>query len=244
MQYRFNAIRQQAQWFWRQLYPHGSILIIFGIVCAAIGATLPVLSLLDSNAKVMVLEQQLTQQTELQQQHQVRLAETELKLRIELQSQRETLSTMAQLHRDNAEMDKELAFFRSIMAPETIVDGVVVHDFVLDETNDPRRLRYQLVLTQQKVRKRYGKGKVSISIEGSLDGKAHSVDLASLDSENPKFGYSFRYFQEFSGELLLPENFVPEQFVVRLNAKQNRGSNATVFPIAQLISKESLLLLR
>ena len=77
--------------------------------------------------------------------------------------------------------------------------------------------RYDLVLIQPvRSEKRVG-GQAQVTIEGLRGGKKQTLKLADLAvKDGGNLLFSFKYFEEFSGELRLPEGFRPLRAIVSL----------------------------
>ncbi|MBY5980405.1 DUF6776 family protein [Ferrimonas balearica] len=176
------------------------------------------------------------------------LATRGLEVRMEQQSQAETREMMARQREQIQALETDLTFFRNIMAPEKTADGVQIHDFILDETADLDRFRFRLVLTQQKIRKRFVKGNVTLTLYGSEQGQAVSRDLTQLGVDGAGLKFSFRYFQQLEDEFTLPQGFVPERLVVQLRlpaATGQKASSAEIsYPFADLVSAPIMAQLR
>ena len=72
-------------------------------------------------------------------------------------------------------------------------------------------------------------GTVHLSLAGSTDGSARSLDLASLSGGRVReLRYDFRYLQNFDQELSVPLAFKPEQLVVEV-----QSSRHDVAPLSQ-----------
>ncbi|SHH94033.1 DUF6776 family protein [Ferrimonas marina] len=173
-----------------------------------------------------------------------RNAALDLELKMEQQSQQETRALMARQRGTMEEMERELAFYRNIMAPEKTADGVHIHDLVVDETASAQRFRFRLVLSQQKIRNSTVRGTAQVTLDGSQNGKARSLKLTELGGDEERLAFSFRYFQELEGSLKLPDGFVPERIRVNLrlpaSGNQRAASAETAFPITELISEGAL----
>ena len=66
------------------------------------------------------------------------------------------------------------------------------------------------------------RGVVNMTIEGARNGARISYDVADLisgDSKNQVLGFSFRYFQNFERQLVLPAGFVPQRVNVEVSPK-------------------------
>jgi hypothetical protein len=69
-------------------------------------------------------------------------------------------------------------------------------------------------------------GRIHVYVGGTLDGEALDLDLADLTDGEDSLAMSFRYFQNVSGVVRLPEGFQPKRFVV--NVKPTSESHASV----------------
>ena len=72
------------------------------------------------------------------------------------------------------------------------------------------------MLTQVKRNERYVRGSVEIQLTGTENGKTRRLSLAELSADKNNLKFKFRYFQEFSGQLLIPEGFLPERVTIRV----------------------------
>ena len=119
--------------------------------------------------------------------------------------------TLKSIEQEHFQVKKELAFYEKVMAPEKAANGLVIDNINLTKTESPDHYRFQVVLVQQLLRKRYAKGFIEVSITGSLDNKPTTIPLSVLSTLTKKdLSFSFQYFQIISGELTLPKNFIPE----------------------------------
>ncbi|WP_051202203.1 DUF6776 family protein [Ferrimonas senticii] len=222
----------QQSWL-KRLYPHWAVQLFVAIMLLLIGFAAMLPSQLQSELAKVDLEQQF----ELLLQENARLTElletSELALTLEQQSASATQQTMLAQRQQLDELQTELAFYRSIMAPETIVDGVVVHHFTLNAMSEPHRWRYELVLSQQQVRKRWAKGQVSLLLVGSLNGQTVTLGLSQLGATQDRQDYSFRYFKQFDGELLLPQGFIAERAIVRVRQQGGKKVSDNDFAISR-----------
>ena len=84
---------------------------------------------------------------------------------------------------------------------------------------------YELMLTQSLNRGAVSAGQLRFVVEGVKGGKLATVDWNRLHQRDdaPAQAYSFRYFQQLRGSVMLPEGFVPQRVRVSL-----RGENASL----------------
>lgn len=138
--------------------------------------------------------------------------ETEIQL---LTSQKSQATIEEGLAREAA-LKREIEFFQRIMAPELKEGGFVIEAFDVEKAISDNAYRFQLVLMQQDKIKSLVKGNLRVELIGSENGKPtrhRLVKLMSDDVKDLKFG--FKYFQNISGQLILPESFIPERVVVK-----------------------------
>ena len=122
-------------------------------------------------------------------------------------------TNLAELQRKIQEQREAIAFYRGIVSPADGGRGLRVQDLKLTKGNDERQYHVRLVLVQVMQHDRSVKGEVDFSIEGAQDGVKMTYALEQLlpadaDSNWP---FSFRYFQDFNRELVLPAGFTPER---------------------------------
>ncbi|GIU21415.1 MULTISPECIES: DUF6776 family protein [unclassified Shewanella] len=141
---------------------------------------------------------------ELQQQAQT-LAARNIELALEREANRDMQAMFVEQNVKQKELERELAFYRSVMAPENNADGVAINTLELEPSLEPRQYRVKLVLTQLEKRKRSLAGRSEITLVGLQDGKTVSLKLSELSDASFKF--KFRYFQVLEGEFTLPEGF-------------------------------------
>jgi len=151
-----------------------------------------------------------------QQNNQARRINTlEVELEVERLANQKSLTTLKAMEISHYKVKKELAFYEKVMAPEKQADGLVIDNIVVIPTESPNHYRFQVVLVQQRLKKRYAKGYVELNFVGSLDNKPKKIKLSEVSTLTQKeLAFSFQYFQLLDGEFTLPEGFVVEQIEV------------------------------
>ena len=127
-------------------------------------------------------------------------------------------SHLTDLQRKIQEQRDAISFYRGIVSPADGGRGLRVQDLKLTKGKDERRFHVRLVLVLVMQHDRSVKGEVDFSIEGAQDGASVTYALEQLlpadaDSNWP---FSFRYFQDFDRELVLPAGFTPEKVNVEV----------------------------
>ena len=118
-----------------------------------------------------------------------------------------------------------LAFYERVAGADTAQrKGLNVHS-VEFKPEQAGTWRYQVVLTQNLQQGAISSGKLRLAIEGVRDGKLTTIAWDDLHQNKavPAQDYSFRYFQQLHGSVMLPAGFTPQR--VRLSL---RGGNADV----------------
>ena len=126
-------------------------------------------------------------------------------------------ASIASQQSETADLREQLAFYRGIVSPDLSRAGVRVYDLKLTQGKDDRTYRYELALIQSVRHDRRIGGRIELTLEGMQGGARQTLrwdDLVSGDAKNLLF--SFKYFEEFSGELHLPAGFKPLRVTARL----------------------------
>lgn len=127
-------------------------------------------------------------------------------------------SNLTDLQRKIQEQSDAIAFYRGIVSPADGGRGLRVQDLKLTKGKDERQYHVRLVLVQVMQHDRSVKGEVDFTIEGAQDGEAVTYALEQLlpaDADS-NWAFSFRYFQDFNRELVLPAGFTPEKVNVEV----------------------------
>ncbi len=165
-------------------------------------------TLAQQQSRLDFIYQQLAKKTQ-------RINTLEVELEVERMASLRSQETLKAIEQEHFQVKKELAFYEKVMAPEKQANGLVIDAVTLSKTESPEHYRFQVVLVQQLLRKRYAKGYIELTITGSLNNKPTSLALSELSVLNKKdLSFSFQYFQIISGELTLPKNFIPESINV------------------------------
>jgi hypothetical protein len=135
---------------------------------------------------------------------------------VEREAGRELNNTVLGLQDQIAEMKSELAFYRGIVTPKETAGGLRVQRFDVSPNGVKRGYRYKLVLTQVLKNDNVVKGNATVVLEGTRHGKLATVSLGDLGigGKDGKLDFRFRYFQNFEGNFVLPDGFIPARATV------------------------------
>lgn len=125
------------------------------------------------------------------------------------------------LQRKIQEQREAIAFYRGIISPADGGHGLRVQDLKVTKGTEEREYHVSLVLVQVMQHHRNVRGDVEFSLEGAQDGEAVTYTLEQLvpadqDSDWP---FSFRYFQAFERDLILPDGFTPEKVNIEVRSR-------------------------
>ncbi len=126
--------------------------------------------------------------------------------------------SLTQLQAESSDLREQLAFYRGIVSPQESQAGVRVYEFRVSKLKTPANsYRYDLVFIQPvRSEKRVG-GSADLSIEGLRNGQKQTLKLSELSVDGTRnLLFSFKYFEEFSGQLRFPEGFRPLRATVAL----------------------------
>lgn len=146
-------------------------------------------------------------------------------------------ATLGKLESETGTLREQLAFYRGIASPGETKAGVRVQELKMRKKDG--FWHYELVLIQSVREESRIAGNADLRIDGQLGGKPQSYSLASLVTAGEKnLVFSFKYFEEFSGDFKLPQGFKPLKAVVTLNPADDRPTVVNQFEWANIESQE------
>jgi hypothetical protein len=123
-----------------------------------------------------------------------------------------------------AEKDEQLAglkadldFYERLVGSSGRRHGLIVHNAEFAPESDGA-WQYTITLTQNINRGGTTSGQMRFDIDGVSEGKLKTVGWNELlqDANAPGRKFSFRYFQQLEGNVMLPRNFTPQRVRVSL----------------------------
>lgn len=145
--------------------------------------------------------------------HQVDRDALEL-VRTELARQKEQL----------ASLEEGLRFYRGLMAPGEIDQGLSLRRVELVAREQPGRYGFRIVAQQEASEHSLLQGELFAEVVGQQDGEDRVLEFARIsdDLEANVVPLRFRYFQSIEGDLQLPEGFQPRSISVVATIKSPR----------------------
>lgn len=156
--------------------------------------------------------EQLYQQQELQVE---RIHTLEVELTVEQLANKKAQSLLKAAAEQEFELKKQLAFYEKVMAPEKQSAGLLIENVKITAGKQANQYNFQVTLVQQELKRRYSKGYVDITFEGTEGDETQQLELAKVSNlTREQLKFSFQYFQIISGEFILPEGFIAENITV------------------------------
>ncbi len=130
----------------------------------------------------------------------------------------EVQEALAERDEEIAALRADVAFFERLVGSTGQRKGLSVHvaEFAAE---DGGSWRYQIMLTQTMNRGAISQGQMRFTVEGVRQGKLAAVQWDELHQQRsaPGQAYSFRYFQQLDGNVMLPPGFTPQRVKVMLH---------------------------
>lgn len=140
---------------------------------------------------------------------------------IDREAYKEVEASLTALQAKIQEQTDAIAFYRGIVSPADGAAGLKVQDLRLTRGSEERAYNVRLVLVQSLKHDRKVSGDVNLTVEGEQGGAATSYEYSQLVREDDRqsWPFSFRYFQDFDREIVLPDGFTPERITIEVRSK-------------------------
>ncbi|MFT3791140.1 MAG: hypothetical protein QM741_08685 [Rudaea sp.] len=139
---------------------------------------------------------------------------------------------IGQRQEEIAGLRADLAFYSSLTRADAGRDGLAVQALSLaGERDNPRLFHFTVTLTQNLKPGQVASGQVRLDVRGTRAGKLVTVAWPDLvaDTNAKGMGFSFKYFQQIKGTLLLPDGFAPDGVRVEADAGTEFGKSSRDF---------------
>ena len=151
---------------------------------------------------------------------------------------RDLQATLSERDEEIAGLRADVAFYERFVGATAQRRGLSVHELTL-QPQDEQAWHFTATLTQNLNRGAVNAGRLLVSVEGTEAGKLRRLGWADLRQQPnaPGVPYSFKYFQQVEGDLLLPPGFKPVRVIARV-VPQSGAAVEQSFPWAQAAAKE------
>ncbi|MBB6598364.1 hypothetical protein H6X63_01750 [Luteimonas sp. MC1825] len=125
--------------------------------------------------------------------------------------------TLAERDEEVSALRADVAFYERLVGSTSQRRGLTVHGLRLQPQGEGA-WHFTATLTQTLNRAAVSRGRLTLAVEGSRNGSLERLEWSDLRPQDDAMGaeYSFKYFQQLEGDILLPEGFTPLRVHVRL----------------------------
>ena len=145
----------------------------------------------------------------------------------------EVQSSLAEREEEIAGLRADVAFYERLVGSTSQRKGLNAHSVEFSQ-EAAGSWHYTVVLTQNLNRGAISQGQMRFSVEGVKDGKLTTVGWDELHQRQGVAGqaYSFRYFQQLDGSVMLPADFTPQRVRVSLSGSGGNASQSFDWKLA------------
>ena len=131
----------------------------------------------------------------------------------------ELQASLAEREEEVSGLRADVAFYERLVGATGQRRGLSVHEAVF-QPEAGGTWRYTVTLTQNLNRGAISKGEARVSVEGVREGRLQTLRWEDLLQKPgaPGQPFSFRYFQQLEGSIVLPEGFTPQRVRVQLRS--------------------------
>jgi hypothetical protein len=144
-----------------------------------------------------------------------KLADVQLSQVVDGDANESLRQTIKSLRDELSASQDEVLFYRQLMAPSEAQRGLRVEKLELTPGATPTEVKYHLLLTQVAEKNDWAAGIVTVDVVGTSNNEQVVLPLTEMTQvESYPLPFKFRYFQDFTGTLTIPDGLKPEQVVV------------------------------
>jgi len=133
------------------------------------------------------------------------------------QANQDLQGTLAERDEEIAGLRADVAFYERFVGSTAQRHGLAVHQLRV-QAQDGGAWHFTATLTQNLNRGAVNSGRLTLSVEGTQDGRLRTLSWADLRQQPGAegLGYSFKYFQQVEGDVILPAGLQPIRVTVQL----------------------------
>lgn len=122
-----------------------------------------------------------------------------------------------------ARLESEAVYYRNLMSPGAGDREVFIHRVDLLPSVDKRFLNYEILLTHADPDGAHTVGRIGLTLAGIVENRQTLIDAGASGLIEPEaLEYDFRYFQNFAGQLRLPEGFQPATLLLEVTSEAGK----------------------
>jgi len=171
----------------------------------------------DARAQLAERERRLAAQQDVIEELQQRVATLSRSDQISRDANSDLQSTLAERDEEIAALRADVDFYERFVGSTAQRRGLTVHELHL-QPSGAQTWHFTATLTQNLNRGVVNRGRLTLEVEGTVDGQLRQLDWTDLRQQPQASGveYSFRYFQQVEGDIVLPAGLRPVRVAARL----------------------------
>ena len=219
-----------------------TVTIVIGLGCFFLGYIFGTNQIITYRGDTLQLSNQLETASKKVVELDAQLIDAQLNLTVLREASNSLREDLTEELSKSARLEEEVTFFKGLMSPSSLTKGLQVAELELVALPESGEYNFQLLLTQVALRRGFIAGDVRLDVIGRYADDAQGgeavlslTELAALEAYPMKF--RFRYFQDLTGNLALPDNFAPTRILVTANQSGKEPLQVS-FPWPQIESSE------
>ena len=129
-----------------------------------------------------------------------------------------------------AELEKSISFYQEIVAPAKVRSGLALHSFDISRSDQSGVFGFRAVLVQPVDAERDTRGVIRVSVEGIQAGSRVVLEGEPLTGLRKPPAFSLRVLGEITGQMLLPDSFVPERVRIVIEPEHRKDAFTEELP--------------
>ncbi|MDE2407431.1 MAG: hypothetical protein KGL91_06160 [Xanthomonadaceae bacterium] len=141
---------------------------------------------------------------------------------ISRQANTELQGTLAERDEEVAGLRADVAFYERLVGPTGQRRGLAVQELKLEPQSDPQLWHFVATLTQTLSRGEINTGTLWLALEATDGQHMRRLDWNALrqQAHAPGVAYSFKYFQQVGGDIVLPRGLKPVRVIAHLQPQE------------------------
>ncbi len=122
---------------------------------------------------------------------------------------------------ETGELNRQLDFYRHILAPEDKQQGFALHSYTFKLLSN-RQVSMNVLLVNYDKRHNLVQADLSLSVSGMLNGQQKTIGIEGLLKKGHRFNskVAFKFYLNIEESLVLPEGFEPKQLQLSATLKR------------------------
>lgn len=174
-------------------------------------------AVLPSGDNLSSLKEQLTTLQTSNEELRKELIYAERNYHIQVEAKRNLGEHLKSLQQHNAELMQNMTLYQTVTGTQLTKQSVKIKAFQVHPAGAKNTFRYLVVLSKEMSGRELIQGGVAMTIVGKIGDQPILLPVKYVNSgRRDGLAFKFRHFQELSGELSFPEQFIPEEVLFKI----------------------------